>query len=372
MDLSILGLYNMYYRDCYLSINMDNIAQNIVSLSKNSDIIAIVKANAYGMGAIEIAKLAIENKAIYLAVSSLDEAIQLRKANITHPIMILGYVSKDQYDIIRNYDLTLITTSLEWLEKTYPFLYDIKIHIKVNTGLNRLGLKSLQEVRQALDLLKKAKVEGIFSHYACSDERNHQLNIEQVNRFNYILRNIKHDFKYIHMSNTDASYKLDNNNCSRIGIGLYGYSNTRNDLIPSISLYSTIIKSTIVNKKESISYGAKYTCEKDEHINVVCIGYADGIARRHSGFNVYIEGEYAPIVGNVCMDLLMVKTKKAYPLGTKVEFFGPHIKLEDFAARIGEIPYTILLAINDRVTRKYYKNNRIVKEINNRFGDNYE
>ena len=372
MHILMQGLYhNMHYRESYIDINLNNIEDNIkiIKNKNNKKFIAVIKANGYGLGDLEIAKIAIKNDAVYLAVSSLDEALSLREKNIKHPILILGYVDKTNFDLIRKYNLTIITSSIMWVRDVYQDIKGITVHIKINTGMHRLGLNSINELDETLTLFKDANIEGIFSHFTSSDEQNTDYNKKQYNLFEkfVLYKDIK--YRYIHISNTDASFNLDYTvaNSVRVGLGMLGYSSCLYDLKPAVSLKSKVINCHKVLKNETVSYNKTYKLDNDEYIITLPIGYADGVIRAHQNQQVYIEGQYGTIVGRICMDMLMIKVSKPYQLMTEVEFFGEHISLYDYAKRVNTIPYEILVLLSERLVKKYLYNNKLIYEITPRF-----
>ena len=360
----------MHYRESYIDINLNNVEDNInlIKNKTNKDFIAVIKANGYGLGDLELAKIAIKCKAIYLAVSSLDEAISLRNKGIIHPILILGYVDKDNINLVRQYNFTIITSSIMWVKEVKDYIKDIKIHIKINTGMNRLGLNNINELKETLILFNQANIEGIFTHFTSSDDKDNTNNDKQYNIFKEYIKYNNINYKYIHITNTDGSYiNYELCNSIRIGIGILGYSSTITELKPSISLKSKVINCHKVKENETISYNKTYKLDKDEYIITLPIGYADGVLRQHQNHKVYINGEYGTIVGRICMDMMMVKVNKEYELMTEVELFGEHISLNEYANRINTIPYEILVLLSERLVKKYSYNNELIYEIIPRF-----
>ena len=361
----------MHYRESYIDINLNNIEYNINTIRNNSNklFIAVIKANGYGLGDLELAKIAIKCNAIYLAVSSLDEAISLRDKGVEHPILILGYVDVSNLNLVREYKFTIVTSSIKWVREASNYIKDINVHIKINTGMNRLGLNNIEELKETLVLFKDSNIEGIFTHLTSSDEPNIESNYNQYKLFKEYVEYNNINYKYIHISNTDAccNKEYDICNCVRVGLGMLGYSSVVNNLRPSISLKSKVINCHKVLKGHTISYSKTYELKDNEYIITLPIGYADGVIRAHQNKEVYINGELGIIVGRICMDMLMVKVNKEYPLMTEVELFGNHISLYDFANRVNTIPYEILVLLSERLVKKYLYNDQVIYEITPRF-----
>ena len=371
--MSMLGWCKIMLRKTWLEINLDNLYFNCRYIIEHTHkkLIAIIKANGYGCGDVEIAKVALEAGASMLAVSSLDEAMALRNGGIEAPILILGYVDPMDARILIDNDIATSVVSLDWVKELVKNnIEGLKIHLKVDTGMNRIGIKDIDELKEAYTILKNAKadVEGIFTHYACSDLDPNIKTNDQFNKFKQAYEALDADFKYVHCDNSDAAISYDENitNTVRIGIGLYGYVSYPSKLKRVISLYTTIINVKTVHEGETIGYGATYKCEHDEIIATLPIGYADGFIRRNSGRKLYVEGEYATLVGRICMDQCMIKLSKKYPVGTIVELIGEHIKMEDMANELGTIVHEIITNFNERLTRRYIKNGKEYLIVNKR------
>ena len=357
------------YRNTYVEINLDDVKYNAnFFYEKNhKKVIGVVKADGYGIDDVMEAKALKEVGVDYFAVSSLDEALHLRNNDINDDILILGYVSQKDLDIVKDNNFTIVTVSKDYVIETD--LTDIKVILKLNTGMNRLGVKP-QDSKQVLDLLieKRAIVEGIMSHYSSSDCDLEYSN-NQYNIFKQCVEDLNYPFKYIHIAATDGSIAVDDDisNCQRIGIGLLGYSSYETALKPCLSLYSEVSMVKQLNKGETVSYGRHYTSDGNGYILTVPIGYADGIRRDNSGKQVYVEDEYGIIVGSVCMDQMMILTEHYHPVGSKVEIYGKHIDIKQRAQQLNTITYELLTNMSDRITRIYYKDNKKIAEFTPRF-----
>ncbi|MBQ6367996.1 MAG: alanine racemase [Erysipelotrichaceae bacterium] len=355
------------YRNTYLLINTDSYRANVNTLrhTAGKELIAVIKANAYGVGDIEAAALAMKEGVRFFAVSSIEEAIHLRKRGVRGEILILGYVDLNFLDLVKEYNLSLVTVSKDYFS-SIPNLTGVKIHLKIDTGMHRIGILPEQapEVLASLNI-RGADICGIMTHYARSDEKDEVYTDQQYRRFRKVIEELHYPFRYIHTCNTDASINFDDpfSTHVRCGLGLCGYSSFDSMLKPALALKSEVINCKRVERGEPVSYGGHYVSDGEGYILTLPIGYADGINRKYTGNDVYIEGEYAPIVGSICMDQCMIHTQRPYPVGTPVEFFGQHIALEKMAETLGTIPYEILTGLSDRVSRRYIDNEgNVLKE----------
>lgn len=361
------------YRDAYVKVNLDSLKYNINYFQKrvNKTIIAIIKANAYGTGQKIIYETLKEEGINFFGVSSLEEAIMLRNDGCDDEILILGYVDPKNINIVKKYNLNISLVSLEHLNEIIKYDCDgLKVHIKIDTGMNRIGLKSFDDFKKAIDISNKnnIKLEGVFTHFACSDKNYEYKTKEQYEIFKDFVTRANYDFKYIHCANSDESLRLkeDFSNTCRVGISLYGFNSYTNELKNVISLICKIDNIKIIGKGESVSYGAEYVASGDEIIATLPIGYADGWNRNNSGREVYVENNRAVIVGKICMDQLMVRLDKMVPLKTTVELFGDNLSIEKVARENNTISYEIISSLSDRLTRVYYKDNKYFKNYNPR------
>ena len=357
------------YRNSYIEVNLSAITRNAEYFMRKTGkhLIGVIKANGYGtVDYMEVT--ALKDAGInYFAVSSLDEALNLRKHNIDNDILILGYVPSGAIDIIRENNLSIVTLSMEQLEKTD--LKGVRVHLKLDTGMNRIGIKP-DHARQALDLLiqKGAIVEGVMSHFSSAD-LDKEYSLKQYQLFKDCVESLDYDFKYVHMSATDASILLDCDICNycRIGLGLLGYSAFETELEHAISLYSEVTMCKQLEKGETVSYGRHYTSDGNGYILTIPLGYADGFYRSNTNKEVYVNDEYGKIVGSICMDQLMILTKHPHLPGTKVELFGKNIDISKRAEELGTITYELITSLSERLTRIYTKDGVEIKRIDPRF-----
>ncbi|KGX86567.1 alanine racemase [Pontibacillus litoralis JSM 072002] len=374
-----------YYRDTWVEIQLDAIKHNIQSLNDylpdKTGIYAVVKANGYGHGDIQVAKTALASGAQALAVSLLDEALKLRKAGISAPILVLGWVRPCDAPLAAAHNIMLTFFQEEWLQqvKQYKFKERLTLHMKWDTGMGRIGVRTIEEMDALLTELDDPRLhlQGVFTHFASADECNLAHYTKQVERFHVLLQAFCRRWKYpveLHTGNSAASMRFPEqmHHKVRFGIGMYGLppSDVVKDLQliqlqPAFSLHSKLIHVKKVEKGESISYGATYTTEENEWIGTVPLGYADGWMRKLQGIDVLINGKRMPIVGRICMDQLMVKLDQFYPIGTKVTFIGKQgddiIKVEEIARYADTINYEITCMISYRVPRVYVENDAVVQ-----------
>ncbi|NLC96299.1 MAG: alanine racemase [Erysipelotrichaceae bacterium] len=361
------------YREAYVKIDIDAFKYNIKNIIEKSKkkIIAIIKADAYGCGAKYLFNAAVEAGASMFGVSSLEEAIKLREDGCNSDILILGHTGSENLDLIKQYDFILTSVSKDWVNEFSKFDGNgIKVHIKVDTGMNRIGLKTLEEVNESIKLLNDSnyKVDGIYTHFACADEDFNKKTKSQYEMFKNIVEKSNYDFKWIHCSNSDASLSIEDNLCNsvRIGLSLYGVNAYYKDLKPVVSLLCKIVNIKTLHEGETVSYGATYVCNENDIIATVPLGYADGLRRNYSGRRVFIEGASGQIVGRVCMDQTMIKLDKIMPLKTEVEIFGTHIPLEEVAEDLDTVAHEILTSLSDRLTRIYIEEGKYLTDMNPR------
>ncbi len=368
------------YRKTWMEVNLDAIVHN-VRYTKDlcrKKYIAVLKADAYGCGDIQVMNAVLEGGADMIAVSSLDEAMMLRNGGYDGKLLILGATDAEDVSVIIQNHISIAAYSNEWIQEVIQ--HDIRglfIHLAVDTGMNRIGFKNQRDLMHAFSTLKEhgCIMEGIFTHFYCSDQKDHVLTNRQFALFKEAVNTLDYPFEWIHCDNSDATifFKDDLSNACRVGISLYGISPYSDQLQNAISLYTEVAMTKNVNASETIGYGATYTTTSKECIATLPIGYADGLVRKNQNRLVYVDGQFAPIVGRICMDQCMIRLSKNVKPGTVVEIFGPHISLEKMAEELDTIPYEIICLITDRVTRRYIYHNQLLTETNSRlFKSQYE
>ena len=365
-----------------LEINLDNLAYNIKAtrkyINKDTLIMAIVKANAYGHGAIASSRIFLENGADRLGVSILREGIELRKAGIEAPILLLNYTPQDQYKYIVEYDLIQTIYRYEDAEALSKVALSMgktmKIHIKIDTGMSRIGFLPGQESIEAIVKISKLpniEIEGIFTHFAKADEIDKTFTHIQFNRFIDLVNELEEkgvDIAIKHVANSAtvidmAEYNLD---MVRPGLILYGHYPSEEVqkenlfLRPAMTLKSRISNIKTIDKGEGVGYNHSYIAKKKTHIATIPIGYADGYSRMLAERSyVSVDGEKAEVVGKVCMDQIMVDVShiENVEVGDEAILFGCKEKgspsLDETANWIGTLNYDILCMISRRVPRIY-------------------
>lgn len=367
-------------RPAELIIDLEAIHQNIASelkhMDQGSQMWAVVKANGYGHGAIEVAKVALRTGAKGLCVATLDEAIQLREAQITSPILVLGITPADKAVLAASFDISLTVGDLAWLQAAQKQLAAadkrLKIHLGIDSGMGRIGFSEDDEFLAANDFLKdnaSFDVEGMFTHFATADSADPTYFDYQVKRFRHMKSLLKIKPRFIHCDNTAASIfgRQVKTDIVRFGIGIYGLNPsstpTTEDLKseialkPALSFVSELSFVKQVHQGMGVGYGATYKAEGDRWIGTVPVGYADGWQRSMQGFQVKVGDDYCPIVGRVCMDQFMVEMPKHYPVGTKVELIAADAaapnSIKKVADQANTIHYEIACLLSDRLPRVY-------------------
>ena len=354
------------YRNTWVEINLDSIYNNVKIIKEYTGydkLYAVVKANGYGHGDIEVAKVAIEAGATHLAVAFLDEAIRLRK-HFTCPILVLGYTDDSFFDVASKHDIALTIT------KEINFDKPLKVHIKVDTGMNRLGVKSKTEYSKVVESITKCKnvtLEGVFTHLATAgnDDILYNSQIKKLKEFE-VPKNL------IHVNNSAGMLAYENKySAGRLGIAMYGLAPYKGllpvELEQAFSFYSNIISLKKIAKGEAVGYGATYIADKEEYIATIPVGYADGWIRNNKGRDVSIKGKRYKIVGNICMDQLMILVDDTVQMGDTVALVNDDITIEEVSRDLGTINYEIVCSISDRVPRVFIRNSEIVKTNNYRF-----
>jgi alanine racemase len=378
----------------WAEISLDNIAHNIREIrritNKNAELMGVVKADAYGHGVMEVAKTLLENGASRLAVSMLDEAIQLRRTGIDVPILILGYTDPIRAGEIIENDVTQSVFSHDLAQALSDEAVrqgkKVKIHIKIDTGMSRIGfLPGYSAVKNVVEIsrLPNIIIEGLFTHFATADEKDRQYTYTQFERFMSIcceLQRIGIHIPVKHCANSAGiiEYPEMHLDMVRPGIILYGMypsedvDKSKIDLKPAMTLKANVIMVKELEKNTSISYGRIFTTNRNSQIATIPIGYADGFTRMLSNKGkVLIHGQFAPVVGRICMDQCMVDVTD---LGSKVEV-GDEVVLigsqgdnkitaEDVAQTIGMINYELVCIFGKRIPRAFVKDGKISKILN--------
>lgn len=372
-----------YYRDTWAEIDLDAITHNvkqIKDLHPTKEIFAVVKANGYGHGDAEVSKVAIEAGVSCLAVSGLDEALRLRNSGIEVPILVLGMTRLKDVPLAAENNISLTAHDEMWIEHlvSLPLTTPVKVHLKIDSGMHRLGLMTEEQVQKNFNMLKTApmvEVEGVFTHMATADSDKEYLG-HQIETFKRLIANLDlSDVKYVHLENTATllQKEFDFDHGIRLGLGLYGINPDKEfipiefELRPALKLLSNLVQVKKIKKGDKVGYGATYEAQEDEWIGVVPIGYADGWTRSHQGRHVIVNGYECEIIGRVCMDQMMIRLPKQFPMGTEVTLIGDGMPVERVAKEVGTISYEILCLISDRVPRVYKQGGKIIAVKKMRF-----
>ena len=377
-------------RRTWAEINLDNLAFNYKKIreyiGENVKFLGVVKADAYGHGSVQVASKLQSLGADYLAVSSIDEAMELRVNDVTMPILILGHTPKEQVDRLISYDITQAVTceakAIEYNEEALRLGKTLKIHIKVDTGMSRLGYICEGDYFQhgvdgIVDACKLPGLEpeGIFTHFAVSDEAGEEYveyTKHQFKLFTDIIDAVEKKtgmkFKIRHCANTGATvdYPETYLDMVRPGLLLYGYGDyaKRLGLKPIMTMKTTVSTIKIYPVGTKISYGGLFTTTKDRtRIGVVPYGYADGFFRSLSNkYSVMTSDGPAEVRGRICMDMCMIDLtdKPNVGVGSEIEIFGENNPIERMAELAGTIPYEIVCAVSKRVHRVYISDGNVV------------
>lgn len=350
-----------------------NVANEYAKLPEGKELFAVVKANGYGHGAVETAEAAIKGGAAGFCVAVLDEGIELREAGFKQPILVLNMINAADLSLAASYDLSVTAGTKEWLEKAEQMLTaetPLKIHLKADTGMGRIGFLTPQEIKEAAEFLLASDCliwEGLFTHFSTADQADDTYWEMQKARFLEVMAVLPEKPRYIHLSNSATALWHDENigNMIRFGVAMYGL-NPSGDVLeetyplkPALELVSELIQVKRLTAGEGIGYGETYITPEAEWIGTVPIGYADGWLRKMQGFSVLVEGNYCEIVGRVCMDQLMIRLPKEFPAGTKVTLIGENngkiIRMQDVANQLETIHYEVACILTGRVPREYQR-----------------
>lgn len=364
--------------DTVLEINLQALIDNIKvfknKLKPKTKMMAMIKANSYGTGSFEIAQTLEHHKIDYLGAAYADEGVELRKAGINLPILVMN-PEQSSYGPIIDFKLEPEIYSLRVLKmfikklKEKSFTNPYPIHIKFDSGMNRLGFR-IEELQELLEFLKEEKsvrIRSIFTHLATADlPSERKFALEQLEKFDkayeYIanelsIRPIKHALN----SSGITHFPEHQYDMVRIGIGMYGISDDKETQkqLKHVSTFKTLISQiSTIEKGESVSYGRNFKAEKTTRIATIPVGYADGI-RRAFGNGVgkmRVNGHLVPVVGTICMDMMMLDvTEIDCEEGDEVIIFGKNLSIVELAKQIDTIPYEILTSISSRVKRIYYR-----------------
>ncbi len=358
-----------------MRINLKSLRKNIVAhkqvLPEGTKLMAMMKASGYGSGLDKMVQFVDGYGVDYFGVAFVDEGVAVRNAGITKPIMVMNTES-DNYEACINYRLEPAIFDFQQLddfisECIYQEVYDYPIHLKIDTGMRRLGFEpdQLGAVLEIIQSQPEVKIKSVYSHLAESDNlRDKRFTEHQIKQFSLAVNKIRQVIDYPfeqHILNSPGieNYPTVDFSMARLGIGMYGISANpafKRKLEPVISWYSAVSQVKTVAAGQSVGYSRSYYCKTDTIVAVVPVGYADGLRRSLSNGVGYltINGTKCPIIGKVCMDMVMVDATNAkVKVGDEAEIIGPNCPLEKMAELLGTIPYEVMTSISERVHKVY-------------------
>lgn len=369
------------YLRTYVKVDLNAIEHNINEVRKlidnNVKVMAVIKADGYGHGAAVIGNF-LKEKVDYFGVATIEEAIELRKNNIDIPILILGYTSYKQYEDLIKYDITQTVYNLEMIEKLEEcaarFNHIAKIHLALETGMNRIGFepneRSIENIKKIMKM-DNIFVEGMFTHFSCADERDKsyaKIQMKKYDEFIGKLENNNINIPIKHMCNSAGIMEFDNHRFEMVRSGIITYGLYPSDEVnkSALKLKSALEwKAHVINISEvsegcGVSYGKTYVTKGNTRIATISVGYADGYMRGLSSKGkVLIHGQYAPIIGRICMDQMMVDIThlENVQIEDEVTLVGTDrenkITVEELAEMAGSFNYEFVCGIGKRVTRTY-------------------
>lgn len=372
---------NNYYRNTIIEIDTDRFTKNLNVIkeecSKYKFLYAVIKGDAYGHGIVQIAKLVIDSNVDGIAVATLDEAIIVRKYYKDIKILCLGII-RDQ-DVIQacQQDITITVANISSANylKELSLPKQLSIHLKANTGMNRIGFKELFEYQEAISLLetnKDIKIEGIFTHFATAEGYGKEEYFQmQLKTFKDVVENLDYNFEQIHCTNSSSLLKyhdiLDFTTANRVGIVMYGGLEDKvmyeYDIEAAFSLKSIINQVQQYPEGTKIGYNNNYTTiNENEIIATIPLGYADGFARLHTGSKVKCNDQYGTIIGSICMDQMMIKFESCVSIGDEVilQSTDPEIDVFARATQAQTITHEIFTRFSNRIPKLYLKDGKII------------
>lgn len=355
-----------FFRPTWMELELDSVLSNVQQIKKyignDVHLMAVVKANAYEYGALEVSEVSILGGATWLGVATFDEALSLRiqlSQNVS--ILVLGYASPAVIPLASRHRITLTAISLQWIQEAAEIAqHRFDFHLKMDTGMNRVGVKTFEELRSVAEIVSGNMYmnwTGAYTHFASSENmQNKTFFYQQLELFHEFLTVIpQRDSKILHCANSGATLMHIEKpffNMVRVGIGLYGRINANYSLVPlqrtRNSLYSTLVLVKQLEAGESVGYGQSYRTTRKEWIGTVPIGRLDGW-ETFDNTEVLVEGKHVPIIGSISLDQLMVALPEEYPVGTTVTF------IENFSR---------FSVVSQRLPRIYLLNNTIVSMRN--------
>jgi alanine racemase len=350
----------------YIEINYKALEKNIKLFkkqAKNKKILGVVKANAYGHGDIQIANALEKLNINFLGIARVSEGVRLRNNGINSDLIVLGGAENFEFEELVKYNLIPVIYSKKMATDLNKYLkfrnLNIKVHIKFDTGMHRLGLKPTLNNIRFFKKLSNIRIEGIMSHLLDAGNINSTWNDYQINCFKKLLLAWEKEYKklppFVHLQNTAgfANFNIDKVNTVRIGIGLYGYG--MEGLEPVFSLYSTIKDIKKIKKGATVSYGGWYKANKSTLIGLIPVGYGDGFMCSSKNGSVIINNKKFPIIGVISMDYFIVDllNDNSINIGSKVCIINKNLSAKYWSKVCNTNIYEILTIINPRIKRLY-------------------
>ena len=378
-------------RRAWAEISLDNLTYNYQKIRKHigPDVkfVGVVKADAYGHGSVQVSEKLQQLGADYLAVSSIDEAVELRVNGITMPILILSHTPKEEVAHLIRHNITQTVTceakAEEYSSEAQACGGTLKIHIKVDTGMSRLGYlcegeyfeRGVEGIAHACSL-PNLEAEGIFTHFSMADEHDDESEAytqHQFDLFSNVVKEVEgklgRQFPLRHCANTGATaaYPQTHLDMVRPGLLLYGYGEHAKmlGLKPVMAMKTVVSTVKIFTSGTRVSYGGLFTAEKRTRMGVVPYGYADGFMRRLSNrYSLMTKEGLAPVRGRICMDMAMIDLTNmpGVDVGDEIEVFGEKNPIEVMADMAGTIPYELVCAVSKRVPRMYIEHGEVVSK----------
>lgn len=327
-------------------------------LSANQQVMAVVKANAYGHGDIEVARF-LADKVEWYAVNTVEEGIKLREAGISTPVLVLGVPEEIYAKDYAKYNLTSTISDLSHFELLYQ---GTDYHVNIDTGMGRLGIlpSEISEVLQKVEKYNELNITGVYTHFATADDPGSLKVEEQLQVFEEVKEKLPDNIQY-HAANSGGAFFYPGTHFDmvRSGIGIYGYSPGETEvegLIPALTLESKIVQIKELEKGESVSYGATWTAPRKTNIGIIPIGYEDGVRRNLSdNLQVQISGKLYPVVGTVTMNFCMADLgTDFYDINTPVKLLdSKDLTAKKWADKLGTIPYEVLTSLSKSIPRRY-------------------
>lgn len=380
-----------HFRQTWVEVNLEAIHRNVTRfkqwLPQHTEIMAVVKADGYGHGAVPVARKALASGATWLGVALLEEALELRQAGIQAPILHFGYLAPEDIPCAQESRVSVTITDLdhfrEILGQINRHLPPLAFHIKVDTGMGRLGLREKRELEEIIRLYKQHKLsdqadllhwEGMYTHLATADEQDTDylnLQLATFEQYKALVYQAGLSLPYLHVANSAGIIRkklLPRFNLVRLGISMYGLypspvlkKELPFELEEAFSLHTRLTLVKKVAPGSGISYGKTYETKEEEWIGTIPIGYADGLSRSLSNRGqVLIKGKRMLIVGRICMDQCMISLDQAYPRQELVTLIGSqgeeNISIDEVASLLETINYEVPCLIGKRVPRRYKQN----------------